>query len=106
MSDVSWSEVEKEIARVAFEKAYEREIAVLIEEIRTQVTSLAELEDLWRLNDFLSARRHDVDGKYDYRYAVLVFVFSRLVKEGWLQIEELDGLEQTKLSKIAALSRM
>ncbi|MEB3252782.1 MAG: hypothetical protein VKO01_11695 [Cyanobacteriota bacterium] len=106
MSDVSWSEVEKEIARAAFEKAYEREIAVLIEEVRTQVTSLAELEDLWRLNDFLSARRHDVDGKYDYRYAVLVFVFSRLVKEGWLQIEELDGLEQTKLSKIAALSRM
>jgi len=106
MSDISWSDAEKEIARTAFEKAYGREIAVLIQEVRAQATSLSELEDLWNLHDFLSARRHDVDGKYDYRDSVLVFVFSRLLKEGWLHLEELDGLEEGKLSKIAALSRM
>ena len=106
MSDVSWSDAEKEIAQTAFKKAYEREIAVLIQEVRAQATSLSELEDLWSLHDFLSARRHDVDGKYDYRYSVLVFVFSRLVKEGWLDLDELTGLEQSKLSKIAVLARM
>jgi hypothetical protein len=106
MSDVSWSDAEKEIAQTAFEKAYGREIAVLIQEVRAQATSLSELEDLWRLHDFLSTRRHDVDGKYDYRYSMLVFVFSRLVKEGWLNLDELAGLEESKLAKIAALTRL
>ncbi len=106
MSDLSWSNAEKEIAQTAFEKAYGREIAVLIQEVRAQAACLSELDDLWQLHDFLSAKRHDVDGKYDYRYSVLVFVFSRLVKEGWLHLDELAGLEQSKLSKIAALARM
>ncbi|HEY9752140.1 MAG TPA: hypothetical protein V6C46_04270 [Coleofasciculaceae cyanobacterium] len=106
MSDLVWSDAEKEAAQIAFNRAYEREIAALIQEVSTQAASIAALEDLWRLHDFLSARRHDVDGKYDYRYSVLVFVFSRLVKEGWLQLDELEGLEQSKVSKIAALARM
>ncbi|MFZ4640675.1 MAG: hypothetical protein ACOYMP_09785 [Nodosilinea sp.] len=106
MSDLSWSNAEKEIAQTAFEKAYGREIAVLIQEVRAQAACLSELDDLWQLHDFLSTKRHDVDGKYDYRYSVLVFVFSRLVKEGWLHLDELAGLEQSKLSKIAALARM
>jgi hypothetical protein len=106
MTDLAWSDTEKKVAQTAFNKAYEREIAALIQEVSAQASSIAELEELWRLHDFLSARRHDVDGKYDYRYSVLVFVFSRLVKEGWLHLDELEGLERDKLSKIAALARM
>ncbi len=106
MSDLAWSDAEKQVAETAFKKAYGREIAVLIQEVRGQAASISALEDLWHLHDFLSAKRHDVDGKYDYRYTVLVFVFSRLVKEGWLQLDELEGLDRSKLSKIAALARM
>jgi hypothetical protein len=58
------------------------------------------------LHDFLSARRHEIDGKYDYRYSVLIFVFAGLVKEGWLNIDELEGLQKDKLTKVAALARM
>jgi hypothetical protein len=106
MNDTIWSDTEKEVAQTAFNKAYEREIAALIKEVSDQATSIVELEDLWRLHDFLSARRHDVDGKYDYRFSVLVFVFSQLVREGWLKLDDLEGLERDKLSKIAALARM
>ncbi|NJM74095.1 MAG: hypothetical protein HC862_30640, partial [Scytonema sp. RU_4_4] len=53
--------------------------------------------DLWRLHDFLSARRHEVEGKYDYQYSVLLFVFAGLVKEGWLHLTELEGLDKDKL---------
>lgn len=106
MNDVDWSKTEKKIAHEAFEKAYEREIIALINEVREQASTIATPDDMWRLHDFLSARRHDLDGKYDYRYSVLVFVFSRLVREGWLHLAELNGLDADKLTKIAALARM
>ncbi|WP_026733765.1 MULTISPECIES: hypothetical protein [unclassified Fischerella] len=106
VSDIEWSKTEKKVAQEAFEKAYEREINALIEEVRSKASTIAELDDMWRLHDFLSARRHEIDGKYDYRYSVLIFVFARLVKEGWLHLDELEGLNTDKLTKVAALTRM
>lgn len=106
VSDAEWSTTEQKIAQEAFDKAYQREINTLIKEVREQANAIAELEDMWHLHDFLSARRHEIDGKYDYRYSVLVFIFARLVKEGWLHLNELEGLDKTKIAKIAALSRM
>jgi Photoprotection regulator fluorescence recovery protein len=106
VNDIEWSTAEQTIAEAAFKKAYEREINALLAEVRSQASSVLAQEDLWRLHDFLSARRHDLDGKYDYRYSVLTFVFARLVKEGWLQLSELDGLEPAKLTKVSALTRI
>lgn len=106
VTDTQWSNQEKEVAQAAFEKAYDREINGLIEEVREKAKAIAQLDDMWNLHDFLSARRHDVDGKYDYRYSVLIFVFAQLVKEGWIDINELKGLDEDKLAKIAALTRM
>lgn len=65
-----------------------------------------DLGELWQLHDFLSAKRHEIEGKYDYQYSVLLFVFAGLVKEGWLHLNELQGLDKDKLSKVAVLSRM
>ena len=106
VSETSWSETEKKIAREAFDRAYERETSALIEKVREKASAIAELDDVWGLHDFLSAKRHDIDGKYDYRYSVLIFVLAGLLKEGWLQIDELKGLEQDKLAKVAAMARM
>jgi Photoprotection regulator fluorescence recovery protein len=106
MSEIGWSIIEETVAQEAFEKAYQREINSLIEEVREKASTIAEIDDMWLLHDFLSARRHDIDGKYEYRNSVLIFVFARLVKEGWLKINELEGLDRDKLAKIAALARM
>lgn len=106
MNDIDWSKEEQQIARSAFEKAYERETSALIEDVREQAGAIATLEDIWRLHDFLSARRHELDGKYDYRYSMLIFVFAQLVREGWLQPQDLAGLAPDKLSKVLALVRM
>jgi hypothetical protein len=106
VSDISWSNIEQKVAQKAFEKAYERETNALLKAVRENSSAIAALEDIWHLNDFLSARRHDMDGKYDYRYSVLIFVFARLIKEGWLQLDELEGLDKDKLAKINSLSRM
>ncbi|MCP2730631.1 hypothetical protein NJ959_19565 [Symplocastrum sp. BBK-W-15] len=106
MSEIGWSNIEENVAKEAFEKAYQREITTLIEEVRVKASAIAEIKDMWILHDFLSARRHDIDGKYEYRNSVLIFVFARLVKEGWLNINELEGLDRDKLAKITALARM
>ncbi len=106
VANVEWTETEQEIARQAFDKAQKREIEALILSVRHQAATIAAPEDMWRLHDFLSTQRHEVDGKYDYHYARLVFVFARLVKEGWLNVNELQGLSGDKLAKVTALSRM
>ncbi|WP_448602426.1 hypothetical protein [Thermoleptolyngbya sp.] len=105
-NDVQWSQAEKKVARAAFERAYEREIQALVTEVRERAHTVGEVDDLWTLHDFLSARRHDLEGKYDYRYSVLIFVFARLVQEGWLDLHELEGLASDKLTKVSALTRI
>ena len=106
VSEVQWSKTEEEISRSAFDRAYQREIATLIQDVSEKASAVSELKDIWHLHDFLSTKRHEIDGKYDYRYSVLIFVFARLVKEKWLALDELKGLDADKLAKISALVRM
>ncbi len=106
MMDSTWSSTEEVIALAAFEKAFERERNALLAEVRERARVIVELDDLWRLHDFLSARRHDIDGKYDYRDTTLIFVFAQLVKEGWLDLNDLQGIDPSKLTKISVLARM
>lgn len=106
MSEVIWSETEKQIADQAFQKAYKCEIQTLMENIRQKSSEITEIDDLWQLHDFLSAKRHQIDGKYDHRYSVLIFVLAQLVQEGWLQAQDLEGLNKEKVSKIMALARV
>ncbi|MBG0746229.1 MAG: hypothetical protein I4E98_06515 [Planktothrix agardhii KL2] len=106
VNEIEWSEAEKEVAKAAFDIAYKREINALIDEVRKQSSEIVEIDDIWRLHDFLSARRHNIDGKYDYEYSGLIFVFASLVKDGWLHLNELDGLNTNKLTKIAAIARI
>jgi hypothetical protein len=106
VNEVSWSDLEQEVAQAAFQKAYEREINALIHQVRHNASQVSELEDIWRLHNFLSAKRHEIDGKYDYNYSVLIFVFAELIKQGWLHLEDLNGLDKDKIVKIGSLSRM
>jgi hypothetical protein len=101
-----WSEDEKKVAEVAFRTAYEREVAALIRKVREKVTDTTNIEDIWHLSDYLNAKRHEIDGKYDYSYTALLFIFASLVKDGWLNLDELKGLSTEKLAKVAALTHM
>jgi len=101
-----WTITEEDIAKRAFDIAYKREIESLIDSVRHKVTSLAEIDDMWRLHDFLSVKRHEIDGRYDFRLPMLIFVFADLVKDGWLNLNELEGLNAAKIAKIAALTCM
>ncbi len=102
---MNWSETEKKAAQVAWQRAKERETGALLQEIRSLASAIAELDEVWHLHSFLSAKRHDLDGKYDDRDSVLISVLARLLKEGWLHLDELEGLDKDKLAKVTALAR-
>lgn len=100
------SKTEEKIAKKALQEAYKREKSALIAHVRDRANSLTELTDLWYLHDLLSTKRYEIDGKYVYNPSTLVFDFARLVKEGWLNLHDLQGLPSEMLSKISALAKM
>jgi hypothetical protein len=103
MNDIKWSKGEKKIARAAFEKAYKRECADIIKKIRAKAKEINEPDGIWGLHDFLTEKREEIDEKYDYRYSRLILVFARLVKSGWLEFNDLNGLAENKIDRIESL---
>ncbi|ERN41485.1 hypothetical protein KR51_00020620 [Rubidibacter lacunae KORDI 51-2] len=101
-----WTHAEEQVARTAFDQAYQRETKSLIEVVRERAGAIAELDDIWALHDFLSARRFDIDGKYDREQPGLLFSLAQLVKEGWLQLDDLQELDPNKRAKVSALANM
>jgi hypothetical protein len=105
-TQTKWSQLEETIFKQALQKAHERETNALITHIRDRASSITEIEDLWHLHDLLSTKRHEIDGKYHYDSNTVVFDFANLVKQGWVNIDELKGLKPEVLTKISVLARI
>jgi len=95
-----WSKTEKEVARQTFRSAYERECKELSNKVKDMANTAINPDDIWELHDFLTEKRKEIDEKYDYRYSVLILVFGRLLREGWIGLDELEGLDKDKITKI------
>ena len=104
MMEQNWSKKEKAIAKRAFENAYEKECKDLIEKIQKRASEAKGPPDIWRLRDFLTKRIKEIENKYDYRYSMLILVFARLMQEGWITVDEIEGLSEDKISKIRYLA--
>lgn len=100
-----WTDHELALAREVFERAHGRAVEALILAVRTQSEQLNSVEGLWQLHDFLSIQRHRIEGRFDFRLEGILFVFAGLVKEGLLDISELQDLDAEKRGKIAAMAR-
>ncbi len=101
-----WNPQEIEISQRVLKKAYQKETETLVAEVRYKINNMTEMEHLWQVHDILSAKRYDLDGKYDTREPMLIFTFAQLLKEGWISLEELQGLESAKLAKISSLAKI
>ena len=55
---------------------------------------------VWRLEEYLRARRREIDQRYDFRYSVLMLLFAALYHEGLVTDEDLAGLREDKLTWI------
>lgn len=103
MLQLNWSNSEKKAARVAFERARDREYAALLAEVRERMERITNPYDIWDIHDYLTAQRRQMDDKYDFRYSQLIFVFARLLGEGWLEEDDLEGLGEDKIVPILEL---
>lgn len=106
LANIQWSQTEQDTAQAALATAYQRESLALMQEVRDRAQAITTLEELWVLHDFLSVRRHEIEGKYAFEPLSLIFVFAQLVKEGWLQMADFTELDPDKQTKIVALARM
>jgi hypothetical protein len=86
--------------------AKHRELEALVKTVRETASQVTSIEEVWHLHDFLSARRFDIDGKYDGQEGEILFVLAQLKRDGWLLVDDLAGLESDKISKITALTRV
>jgi hypothetical protein len=100
--EVRWSATEKKIARSAFDQAYQRQCAAILTKAMKMLATASTPSDLWKVHDYRSVQRHATDKIYDYRYSVLLTVFARLLKEKWLNVADLAGLQESKIEKIQA----
>ena len=104
-NEPTWSKSEKAIARKAFDAALEREFQEVIREAKQKAGQIKEPEDLWDLEHYLTQRRKEIDRKYDYRYSQLDLVFGRLLREKWIEEEDLCGLREDKLRAIRSYAK-
>ena len=72
MREFTWSQSEKKAARAAFELAYSRELKSIREHAEAMLDNSPEDTVVWRLHDYLTEKRREIDQKYDYRYSVLM----------------------------------
>ena len=100
MREIKWSKAEKRTARKAFDLAYKRECADLIKRIQSKAEKLSVPDDMWNLHDFMMKEIRNIGKTYDYRYSVLLRVFAQLIRDEWLNINELEGLSEDKMSRI------
>jgi hypothetical protein len=101
--ELHWSPAEKAIARKAFERALAQELAQTIQETKQRAAKVAQPDDLWSLERYLTRCRNQIDEKYDYRYSVLPIVLGTLIREGHLSLADLEGLGEDKLRPIRAM---
>jgi hypothetical protein len=104
-NEPAWSRSEKAIAHKAFDAALERELQEVIREAKQKADQIKEPADLWDLEHYLTLRRKEIDRKYDYRYSQLDLVFGRLLREKWIDEEDLCGLGEDKLRAIRSCAK-
>ena len=104
-NEPAWSRSEKAIAHKAFDAALERELQEVIQGAKQKAGQIKEPPDLWDLERYLTQRRKEIDRKYDYRYSQLDLVFGRLLREKWIDEEDLRGLGEDKLRAIRSYAK-
>jgi hypothetical protein len=103
--DWKWSPKEKAVARRAFDLALSRELEAIIKEAKHRAARVADPTELWDLERWLSERRREIDGNFQFRYSVLPLVFATLLRNGQLSEGDLHGLSPDKLDTIRRIAR-
>lgn len=102
--EFTWSKKEKELARKLFDTAYEREMIQIKNHILDLLSKNNNPKDVWKIHDYLSIKREETDIKYDYRYSMLLKVFSILYEENIITDEDIVGFSNNKITQIIEMA--
>ena len=100
MHDLKWTSSEKKIARRAFEAALDRALEKAVADFKARAAAVKTPEEMWAFGEDLRRQRRKLEDMFDYRYSQLPFVFPQLIREGYLDEEELSGLSEEKMNEI------
>src|SRR5947207_1217721 len=100
MSAAQWKDTEKKIARRAFDKGLQAEIAELIADFKARAQAAKMPADLWEIERYLGRAGRELDRKYEYSYSRLELLFGQLLREKRISEEDLAGLAPAKLETI------
>ncbi len=106
MDRLNWSQAEKKVAKRAYDAALDKEYVALLQKLKDMSQKAKNPEDIWTIHNFLSQQRKTMDQKYDYRYSQLIFVFGRLIREKWIDENDLEGLNEEKLNAIRYIASL
>ena len=104
MSATDWTSEEQTVARTAFELGKQRSITALITTLQDQSSTLDTPESVWKLHDHLSTERYLYEGRAEFDEGNVLFVLADMIKQRLIALEDLQGLDQTKVSKVKAMS--
>ena len=104
MSATDWTSEEEAVARQAFELGKQRSITTLIENLRDLSTRLDTPESIWQFHDYLSSERYQYEGRMEFDFSNILFTLADMIKQKLIQYDDLNGLNQVKVSKIKAMS--
>ncbi len=104
MSIDSWSATEKKIARRVYDASLQRELAAVMAHFKALAAECETPQDMWAVQEYLERMGREIDGKYDYRYSQLIFVFARLLREKRFEVQELQGLSEDKIASIVRIA--
>ena len=102
--EFGWSKSEKQIARRAFDAALASECQSIRARVQQMLRDERDIRTIWRVHDYLTDQRKQIDQKYDFRYSRLINVFAILLAEGWLSESGLSGLDKDKITRIKELA--
>ena len=91
---------EQQTARAAFDAALAPECGAIRLEAEAILKRSSDPAAIWRVHDYLSEKRREIDRKYDFRYSVLVRVLGHLLAEGWVKEAEIAKLRPEKIEQI------
>ncbi|TGP20035.1 MULTISPECIES: hypothetical protein [unclassified Mesorhizobium] len=100
VNDIGWTGSEKKVARRAFDAALEVALGKVMAELKSKAGAVTTPADMWEIEDYLRQQRRKIDRMFDYRYSQLTVVFAVLIREGYLDENQLSGLAEDKRQEI------
>ena len=104
MLATDWTSEEQTVARTAFELGKQRSITALITALQEQSSKLDTPESVWKLHDQLSTERYLYEGRAEFDEGNVLFVLADMIKQRLIALDDLQGLDQTKVIKVKAMS--